>query len=150
MTTEDVRVQLDPADQARLLREGKAFDKNLAKAMLRRVREVATPIGREMVREVAPQLPRRGGLAYRIAAARGTVTSRTGLRTAGVTLGVTKPRVLRYIDKGKIPHPVYAQGVRAGWRWSNTQTIRSGLVTEAFRRHERQARAAVEHAVLDA
>jgi hypothetical protein len=151
VTGEDIRVQLDPADEARLLRDVKAFDKELAKALTKRIRTVVQPLGVRIAQEVAPDLPHRGGLAYRIAGVRGTVSTRTGLRSAGVILSFRKPRVLGYIDKGLIPHPVYADvnRPRASWTW-RTQSIRPGLVTAAFQRHEAQAKAAVEQAVLDA
>lgn len=147
--TQDFDARLDPADEARLISDIRQFPAALQRSTRTRIGEAARPIGIRIVQEVAPQLPRRGGLAFRVAGARGTVSTRTGLRTAGVTLAFTRPRVLRYIDRGEIPHPVYARGPRQGWTW-RTQPIRAGLVTQAFERNEPEARRAVEKAVTDA
>lgn len=152
MTGQDVRVELDPKDEARLVREIKGFDRELSKALVHRIREVAQPLGRHIIEEIAPELPRRGGLAYRIAGVRGgTIRTRTSGNTAGVELGFRKPRVLRYIEQGKIPHPVFADvnQPRASWRWA-TQSIRSGLPNEAFKRNAPKAREAVRKAIEDA
>lgn len=150
MTGQDFEARLDPADEARLVRDIKAFPRELQKATTRRLRAAVQPMGKDIIAEVAGQLPRGGGLAYRVAGALSTVSTRTGARTAGVSLGFTKPKVLRSIEKGQIPHPVYARGPRSGWPWNNEQTIRAGIISEAFGRHERAARAAVEKALVDA
>ena len=151
MTGQDIEVKLAPDDEARLLRDIRGFSRELSKNLAGRIKAAAQPIGREMIEEVAPELPRRGGLAYRIAGARALVTTRTG-STAGVSLNFRKPRVLAYIERGQIPHPVYGRVDRGrrSWTWTDKQRIREGLVTEAFDRHERQARAAVQQAVDEA
>lgn len=146
-TREEISVELDRTDQARLLQDVKAFDRELVKATVRRIRTVAGPIGKRMIQEVAPQTPRAGGLAYRIAGATGIVSTRIG-SASGVSLSFRKPVVLEDIDKGSFSHPDHATGPRSGWRWS-PQSIRAGMVTEAFNRNEATARAAVERAVLD-
>lgn len=151
MPGQDFDARLAPDDEARLLREIRDFSGELSKALTKRIRTAAVPLAQRMVAEVSYELPRRGGLAYRIAAARGTISTRTGSGSAGVSLGFRKPRVLRYIEQGEFPHPVFAdaQQRRATWTWV-TQPIRSRLVTQAFERNEQQARAAVEQAVADA
>jgi len=139
----EVTAKLDPADLAALGQAAKNAGKTIQREFLAGLKTATKPLGRRMVQEVAPDLPH--GLAYRVAAVLPTVTARAAAGGAEVALNFRKPRVLREIEAGHIPHPVFGRSdrPRGQWTWDNTQTIEPGKVTAAFERNVRSADAAM-------
>lgn len=137
----EVQARLDPADLAALGQTAKNAGKEIQAELLKGLKAAAKPVGKRMVEEVAPDLPRRGGLAYRVAGALPTPTARAGSGSAEVALNFRRPRVLGYIEKGVIPHPVFASvdEPRGTWRWTDKQKIAPGKVTAAFERNQKLA-----------
>lgn len=145
---DDLRLELDPNDRAHLLHDVKAFDRELAKALTRRIRAVVKPLGEHTIREAAAGLPKSGGLADRVAASRMTISTLSGVKRAGVRLRLRTREgyALDRMDRGTIRHPYWGRWARG----SKPQSIRAGLFTQAFQQGQAQARDAVEQAVVDA
>lgn len=142
-----VTAKLNPADAA-ALQQAKTVARGLKQEALTELKRTAKPISTAMIQEVAPELPRRGGLAYRVAGATAIVTARLAAGGAEVALNFRKPRVLGAIERGSIPHPVFgrADRPRGQWPWV-TQPIEPGKVTAAFQRNVRTADAAMTRAL---
>jgi hypothetical protein len=98
---------------ANALRE--AADKELNKAVGKALREVAKPMGERVVRAGADRMPRRGGMAALVSAARVGVRFSKG-RNPGVQLQLSdkSKHDLRSLDRGILRHPVF--GDRQVWR----------------------------------
>lgn len=116
----ELEVTIDPGDMARLLKDARAFDAELAKATRKRLRDAAS----EGVTDIRHRLMGRTfktdrGLARGLAA--GTkVSIRTGARTAGVSIVTTgaklpadKQAMVRAYNKPSFRHPVH--GNRDVW-----------------------------------
>lgn len=141
----DFDVQLDPDDQAQLLRDVKAFDKELSKALGQHIRAVGKPVGQRTLLRGSGSLPQSGGLGDRVSDGRVSVSVKTG-RTAGVSIRLLTREGydLTGIDKGVVRHKTFG---RLPWV---SQSIRAGVFTDQFKREEHTFRTAVEKAVLDA
>jgi hypothetical protein len=97
----------------------RAGNNELRKELLRGIRTAARPmVTREAARR---ELPRRGGLAERIAKSKITTRTRTSRTRPGVRVVGMSGYDLDAIDKGVVRHPTYghgpwvAQRVKAGW-----------------------------------
>ncbi len=111
------------------LRLKEAGQTGLRRELYKAISDAAKPLAREIssLEHLRPYLPDR--YAAVLAADFRVTTSKLTGRDPGVRLiGVapTKARAGRrkvtLLDKGLINHPVYAQGERKTWRWSNAQT----------------------------
>jgi hypothetical protein len=111
-----------------------AGDKDLRNEVYAAFRKATKPLGESIIREGSAEMPRGGGLAARVAAAKmGQSNSTTG-RNPGVALSFrTKPGTtgqsynLRALDAGIARHPTF--GNRAVWR---VTSIRAGAFTRPF------------------
>jgi hypothetical protein len=90
----------------RLHEAGPAVQKAFGNA----IREVAKPLGRDVLITGAARMPRRGGLAYRIASANVTVQA-TAMR-AQITLRTRERYDLKALDRGVLRHPVFEHEVK--------------------------------------
>jgi len=97
---------------------------DLQKQLLRDIRATTKPTIRKVRANALATLPRRGGLAAKVAASKiGTRTRTTSGQSAGVFIKGTDPRInLNRINAGQLRHPVFGnrrnwreQSVRAGW-----------------------------------
>lgn len=118
------------AEAARRLRESEKIMRREFDAALR---DAARPIIAAARRNAASTLPKRGGLAGRIAASTFKVTPLRG-QFSGVRITVTghDPRM---DTQGRLRHPVYGT-----WRPIPSQHVRPGWFTTAARRGERTVR----------
>lgn len=116
---------------ARALNE--AGDRKLRLGVYKGFRAAAKPLGQEMVTALGESMPKRGGLAARVAA------SKVGIRNA--TTG-NNPRVeialrsaqgykLKPMDEGNLRHPVFARQGQKKRTWVR-QSVPSGAATRAF------------------
>ncbi|HEV8569814.1 MAG TPA: hypothetical protein VGQ92_22465 [Actinoplanes sp.] len=103
---------------ARALRQ--AADKDLQRELAAGLNRAAVPLRAEAKASALAVLPRRGGLAARVAGARLT-TKRRGGRNPRVRIEAKGMPQLRRIDRGSVRHLVYGhppfvtQHVTAGW-----------------------------------
>jgi hypothetical protein len=102
---------------------------DLRKELLRGIRETNKPTIEDIRKSALDTLPRRGGLADRIARSKISTRTRTAGRQAGVEIkgvGIAgasgKKHDIARLNKGLLRHPLfgnrdrwYGQGVRAGW-----------------------------------
>ena len=119
-----VAVQIRGADKlgrvSKALREAGA--KGLKKELLRGINKATKPLRVAAKVSAATRLPRRGGLAKRMAKTRMSTKTRTGrdpsVRISAAANAVRDP--LR-VDRGRIKHPVFGRGpwvlqdVTPGW-----------------------------------
>jgi hypothetical protein len=112
-----------------------AGNKDLRKEMLRSGRRLGPPVKAEIRESALAMLPKRGGLAALIAAAKIRVSVRLQVRAVGVRfVGKWSGHDLEGIDEGKVRHPIrqrrvekergrkalwVSQNVPAGY-WSKT------------------------------
>lgn len=117
----------------------------LRKDLLREVRTAGKPTVASIKQRAAEVLPRRGGLAARVAAQSYGVRTRLGARSAGVRIvGAGRTvRGLRAIDQGTVRHPVY--GNREGL-WVS-QPVRPGFFTDPIMNDLPRFRDSVEEAI---
>ena len=128
---------------ARALKTAGEID--LRKHLTRQMQAAAKPLIPQARAAARRDLPRRGGLAERVAGAPMRVTARTGQRDPGVRVIVGKRRGsgARAANAGTVRHPVFgtdrwvSQEVTPGWF---TQTMEDGAPT---------VRPGVEQAIRD-
>lgn len=143
-------VELSPKSIADLRKLGDAYrggDKALRKAIRDGLTEAGKPLALETVKVGASRMPRRGGLAARIAASRGAVSGSFTARGASVSIRLTNKQKdsLAGLDAGLLRHPVWRTG-----KWV-AQPVPAGAFSEAFQAGAPIARvkmtAAVERAL---
>ncbi len=118
-------------DYQRLQAKLKDIDKKVARALRKRIREAAGPIGRLVLEQGASKMPKRGGLAAYLGASKVAVSMRsTG---ADVWLGNKKKSQVSLLNRGLLRHPVWARAdrTRKQWGWS-TQEVPAEAFTDAL------------------
>lgn len=138
---------------ARALKE--AADKDLQKAVSGALRDVAKPLGVEVLEEAADEFPHAGGFAAYLAN-KGKVLVSNNLRgRVAATEVIFRNKGVQFgsLNKGHLRHPVWARSTetRREWTWVD-QNVPSGAFTRAFEKRASRAReAALEAAqgVLD-
>jgi anti-sigma factor RsiW len=148
---EGIDVQIDPAQFARLMRDVRGFDAELAKAIRRRLRDAADPAVKDVKRRLlsAPSHQRTHSLRKALAA--GTKLSiRTGAGTAGVSIRTTgaklpadKQAMVRAFDKRSFRHRVFGRDV---WKVQPGRPYFGAVLDE----RKQPMQAAMEHALDDA
>lgn len=132
-----------------------AGDTGLKRELQKRIREAAQPLAREIASlgHLEPYMPDRYA-----AVLSEDLTVRVTNRFSGTNPGVMvraqareRKRKVALLDKGVINHPVYAQGLRRTWSWSNNQTggMKAGFFTDPCRRATPQIRSQVLQAMTD-
>jgi hypothetical protein len=121
------------AKAARALNE--AGDRELRKGVYKSFREVAKPLGDSMVASLAADMPKRGGMSARVAAAKPSIRNATTGRNPRVVITLVSPTktAMKPLDQGNLKHPVFARkgSDRKSWRWA-AQTVPAGGATRAF------------------
>lgn len=108
-----------------------AADGALQKEFTTALRDVAKPYGQYVVLAAAKELPKRGGLSWRVASANVTVQATT-LRAQITVGGGSQKYKLAAMDQGKIRHPVFETvGIDGKRQWVQ-QSIRTGLFSVPF------------------
>jgi hypothetical protein len=130
-----------PEDLARLSRVLKAVgDKDLQRELSKAIQAAMLPVREELPRS-AQRLPRRGGLAARVAASKTRIQRRNTGRAVGVRLRVDNEDNIRRIDKGTVRHPVFGrwragvkpQPVKPGWFTDPTDAARPAFAAAVDR-----------------
>lgn len=135
-------IHVDPVAFDRVSDAFRAGDKVLRRRVGKAFRDVAKPLGMDVIRKGAARLPHRGGLAERVASggkisatistgsspmARLSLTNREGMKLAGM-------------DSGELRHPVYARTDRDGSAPWVSQQITPHAFTDVFESESEVAR----------
>ena len=127
-------------DYQRFAKALKQADKAMARAIRKRTREAAVPIGEHVVRDGSEVMPERGGLSARLAAGKPAVS----VAAKGATINLRKGANYAALNRGILRHPVYGTG-----RWVE-QRVPEGTYTEAFADLPPEARAKLDLILTDA
>ena len=127
-------------DYARFAAALKQADKAVARAIRKRIREVAAPIGAHVVAEGSASMPSRGGLAARLASGKPAVS----VLAKGASINLKKGANYKGLDAGVLRHPVYGSS-----KWV-AQSVPEGTYTEAFQDLPPDARAKLDLILTDA
>ena len=128
-------------DYARFAAALKQADKAVARAIRKRIREVAAPIGAHVVAEGSASMPSRGGLAARLASGKPAVS----ILAKGASINLKKGANYKGLDSGVLRHPVYGNAKK----WV-AQSVPEGTYTEAFQDLPPDARAKLDLILTDA
>jgi len=154
-------VEIAPSSLADLRQLGEAYRAG-DKALQKRVRTALQDAGKQLASDVprlgAEKMPQRGGLAARIAAARGGVT--VSLSSSRVSVSIrAKTRegyALRKINQGIVRHPVFGEKRlklskegSLGSAWV-AQKVPENAFTDAFEKESPKTKEAVRAAVQKA
>lgn len=116
-------------------RLNEAAERTLTNAVRKSMRDVAKPVGQQVVQEAAQPMPQRNGFADRVRS-RTTVGIQSAIasRTVHVTIAARNPGSnLASLNKGILRHPVWARaGVERVWR---TQHVPADAFTKALAVH---------------
>ena len=115
---------------ARRLRE--TGDEGLARELQQEISRAGGPVKKRIRAGLKPHLPDRyaGVLDADLSLTQRSSTDTDGARVSIYASPKTRKRKLQLLEAGFINHPVYAQGLRSTWRWSNGQT--GGMVPGWF------------------
>jgi hypothetical protein len=125
-----VRVEGTEQFQAAAQALNEAGDREIRKAVYAAFRRAGKPLGERMVSEGSAQLPRRGGLAARIARAKAVQSNATTGRNPSVVLKLrtTQGYNLTAMDAGVLRHPVFDRPPKVR-RW-----VQQSVPPQAFTR----------------
>jgi len=126
-------------DYARFAAALKQADKAVARAIRKRIREVAAPIGAHVVAEGSASMPSRGGLAARLASGKPAVS----ILAKGASINLKKGANYKGLDSGVLRHPVYGNA-----KWV-AQSVPEGTYTDAFHNLPPEARAELDRIMPD-
>jgi hypothetical protein len=131
----------DLADLGRALKA--AGGTELRKELLRGIREGSKPTIRKVKASAERNLPRRGGLAARVA--RSKISTRTKLSgsSAGVRIVAQGDMDVEALDAGRLRHPVFGRG---GWA---EQSVPQGWFSKPIVDDARQIRKGIEEVMQD-
>ncbi len=136
--------------EALAFRLRRAGDTELVREVTRAMRDAVIPVQDEIRTGLAPKLPNRYA-AELDADLRLGVSVRTNERNPGVSLTATtrsgRARKLRYLDEGRLTHPVY--GNREVWRTQVEPSVQPGIVTGPCEAGGPRVRAGIEKALED-
>lgn len=118
-----------------------AGEKDLQRELSKAITASMKPLRTALPRSALAKLPRRGGLAKRVAGSKLRNTRRNTGRAVGLRLTATNADNIRRIDRGEVRHPVFGHGP---WQ---TQRVTPGWFTEPTQALAPQARAQVEAAM---
>jgi hypothetical protein len=146
-------------------------DKDLNKSVRGAMRKVAKPVGEEVMREAAGEMPHKGGISALIAASRVGVSFRlSSTPSVALLLRDKSGHDLKSLEKGILRHPVFLRkrsGLlrrktgrgktghvlggedRKGWTWV-AQKVPEGAFSRAFEKQKGRVTTEVVTAVQDA
>jgi len=120
------------------LREAGSEGQGLRRKMYRQMNEAAKPLAKEIadVAHLEPYMPNR--YAAILAADLGVRINKNFSRNPRIEVRAKArqhKRKLVLLDAGTINHPIYAQGLRETWRWSNAQTggMKAGFFSDVLK-----------------
>ena len=132
--------QVNAEDYVRFAAAVKGADKAVARAIRKRVREAAKPIGDHVITKGSDSMPSRGGLQSRLKSVRPTVS----ILARGASINLRKGANFTSLNAGTLRHPLYGHGP-----WQQ-QGVPSGTYTGAFADLPPGQRAALDLTITDA
>lgn len=108
-----------------------AGNSGLRTELTKALRAIAQPFAHDVLITGAAQLPKRGGLAYRVAGASISTNTSSTLRVT-MTLSNKQGYALGAMNRGILRHPVFGRVNAEGKREWVQQSIRSNLWTTPF------------------
>lgn len=135
--------------EALAFRLRRAGDEELLREVTGAMRDAVTPVKDEIRADLKPRLPDRYA-ATLDADLRLGVNVRTGVSDPGVAVTgqpVAKARKLRYLDAGRLTHPVF--GDREVWRTQEEPSVQPGWFTGPAEAAGPRVRAGIEKALTD-
>jgi hypothetical protein len=108
-----------------------AGDGTLRTELTKALRDIAKPFAQFVLLKGAAELPKRGGLSYRVAGASISTNTSSTLRVT-MTLTNKQGYALGAMNRGIIRHPVFNRTNAEGKREWVQQSIRSNLWTTPF------------------
>lgn len=118
-------------------------DRELRKELLRGIREGTKGTKPDITRSLSTRLPRRGGLAARMATSRISTKTRLSGRNVGVRIEARAPHDIRGMNAGRLRHKVFG---REQWV---AQDIEPGAFTDPIEQDAPQIRDAVQRVMRD-
>lgn len=119
-----------------------AGDGGLRTELTKALRDIAKPFAKFVLLSGAAQLPKRGGLSYRVAGASISTNTSSTLRVT-MTLSNQQGYALAAMNRGILRHPVFDREDANGKREWAQQSIRSNLWTTPFNNNVPQIRTAL-------
>lgn len=118
-------------------------DTGLSRKLNKGIREGTAPIPAAIRASELARLPKRGGLAARIASGKIVTRIRKTQRNPGVTIEAIDSYDIKSIDRGRIRHRVFGRNV-----WVN-QKVEPGTISEPVEKLEPVVRERVSQAMKD-
>jgi hypothetical protein len=126
-----VSIELDGAAQfAALAKRLRAMgDKDLSREFSKAVSASTKPLVQELRKSARDTLPKRGGLAERVAKSPIRTQRRSSARAQGARVVARNPYAINRLDQGRVRHPVFGravwvdQTVKSGWWTRPTEAI---------------------------
>jgi hypothetical protein len=141
----EVRGQYQLRELSARLREAGTEGKGLRRKLMKQMNDAARPLAKEIssVEHLKPYMPDR--YAAILAADLGVRVAKSFSKNPRVEIRAKAKqhkRKVAVLDAGLINHPIYAQGERKTWSWSNAQTggMKAGFFTDACKRQTPQIR----------
>lgn len=124
-------IEIRGADQLQALskRLKDLGDKELKREFSKAISAATKPLVQELRQSARETLPKKGGLADRVAKSQIRTVRRASSRTQGIRVTAKNPYVLGRLDQGKLRHPVFGrnvwvdQTVKSGWWTRPTEAI---------------------------
>lgn len=139
--TYEIRGAEQLADLSRRLKQ--AGEKDLQRELSKGIAQALEPLRTQLPRSAMAKLPRRGGLAKRVADSKIRTTRRNTGRSVGLRLRADNSDNIRRIDRGEVRHPTYGH---LPWQ---RQRVTPGWFTDPTEALAPQARAQVEAAMTE-
>lgn len=118
-------------------------DRELRKELLRGIREGTKGTKPDITRSLATRLPKRGGLAERMATSRISTKTKLSGSTVGVRLEARAPHDIRSMNAGRLRHKVFGRE-----QWVD-QDVEPGAFTDPIEQDAPEIRSAVERVMRD-
>jgi hypothetical protein len=131
----------DLEDLGRALKD--AGGTELRKELLRGIREGSKPTIRKVKASAERNLPRRGGLAARVARSKISTRTRLSGASAGVKIVAKGDMDVEALDAGRLRHPVFNRG---GWA---QQSVPQGWFSKPIVDDERHIRSGIQDVMRD-
>jgi hypothetical protein len=126
-------IRVDPAAFDHLSEAFRDADKVVRRRVTKALRDVAKPVGADVIRKGSTRLPSRGGLADRVATRGRVSTSMSSSRSspkATISLSNREGIKLAGLDAGLVRHPVYGR-LKGRGSWVS-QDIPKRAFSDAF------------------
>lgn len=144
MTGIEIRGAEQLAALTRRLKE--AADKELQKELRKGIKLALDPLRKELPKSARDILPKKGGLAEKVAKSKYSISRKNTSRESGLRLVAKNEYSLFKMDQGELKHPIPRRNPRKPKKWVK-QRIRLGWASGPFDEKVPQARVEIEQAM---